>query len=563
MYCNVMNVLDDIAAQVLAIAASHQSAMPIAGLLGGGTGNAPGGTGAIAGADAAPGSPLAANNAMMLAPMLEGGASTAPTPTPVTLSAPRALSTPTPTPAPTPAASPGAARPHLASVANLKRGSSSKMVVRKNGAFSFELDATSGLPKLAETIHAAVPRQLRVGVAIMKIPAKVHQVEATWDTRMLNMRKDVRTMAMTIRPWYIVHPTWTIVHRWEIVMAMAMMFVSTATPFEVMVMRHTPPSMLLIVTNYCVDFLFFCDMVLHFFMSYSDKANNQWVYDIRLIAGRYMFTWWPLDFISIFPFAEVAAQYPELATLRVVRIVRLVKLTKLARVARMGDALALPSGYITLCKFSFLLLLVTHFVACTYCLIAQLEEFGGHPSWETVGEEEDRLRITGSASRYLHAIEFAIFAMVLTFARAFPCTVLEQSFAIAMLVMMGCLYAYVIGLICGIISTMDPAGTDFSNKKDLVKAWTNEVNMPADLKSALTRYTDECRHIIRQRYYRTVLEMLSPNLRGQVSQFLYGGWMANVTFFQCDDERESTNFTMAIAELLSMLVFAPSEVHYS
>ena len=417
----------------------------------------------------------------------------------------------------------------------------------------------NGPSPLAVAISQALPEQLQLSVAVLKTAAKVGHIEATRDTRMLNKRANVRMMATTVRPWYIVHPSWTAVQRWEFVMAVCMIFVSTATPFEVMVMRH-PASTPLRALNRLVDAMFLGDMILHFFLCYNDKAfNNQPVYDLRRIGSRYSSTWFALDFVSIFPFTEVASSYPQLAALRVVRLVRLVKLSKLARIVRMGDALSLSSGYITLCKFSFLMCLVTQVVACTYCLIAQLEEFDGYPSWLTIGEEEGRIEVSGSASRYLHAIEFAIFAMVLTYPRALSCTILEQGFAISMLVVMGCFYAYVIGLICGIISKMDPAGTDFANKKDLVKAWTDECNMPEQLREDLARYTEECRVIIRQRYYRTVLDMLSPRLRGQVSQFLYGDWFRAIPFFQCDDERESTSFTMAIAERLVMLVFSPSE----
>ena len=51
--------------------------------------------------------------------------------------------------------------------------------------------------------------------------------------------------------------------------------------------------------------------------------------------------------------------------------------------------------------------------------------------------------------------------MVLTFSRAQPETFVEQIFAIIIMVLMGCVYAYLIGSICGILSTMDPAGIEF------------------------------------------------------------------------------------------------------
>jgi hypothetical protein len=61
--------------------------------------------------------------------------------------------------------------------------------------------------------------------------------------------------------------------------------------------------------------------------------------------------------------------------------------------------------------------------------------------------------------------------------------------------------AYAIASICGILSTMDPASTEFRNTKDLIKTWAVEVNMPLELKLKMLEYIDESQGIIRQRYY--------------------------------------------------------------
>ena len=67
---------------------------------------------------------------------------------------------------------------------------------------------------------------------------------------------------------------------------------------------------------------------------------------------------------------------------------------------------------------------------------------------------------------------------------------------------------------------MDPAGTEFHTTKDLLKSWTRELNLDPNLKMALLEYLDECRLVIRQRYYHSLLDLLSPVLRGKVSQHI-------------------------------------------
>jgi hypothetical protein len=65
--------------------------------------------------------------------------------------------------------------------------------------------------------------------------------------------------------------------------------------------------------------------------------------------------------------------------------------------------------------------------------------------------------------------------MVLEFGRAEPTTTAEQVFGLLAVVVMGCIYAYAIASICGILATMDPASTEFRNTKDLIKTWAAEV----------------------------------------------------------------------------------------
>lgn len=402
-------------------------------------------------------------------------------------------------------------------------------------------------------IHEKIPKECQLMIGVVKDPKAVAVIEAMWDTRRLGLFRSVRLME---RPWYIVSPSDKRVQRWEIVILFAMIFVSTVTPFEVSVMGTTTDYSFLWFLNWFIDIIFCFDLGLQFFLGYFDRELNQIINDPHFIVARYLKSWFLLDAVSIFPFTMLFEDSPELSKLRVVRIVRLVKLVKLTRLARLGDNLALPSQYLLLIKFSILLLFLLHMVACLWCLLAQSEEEANHQSWA----DSDSLQVTGAASRYLHGLEFAIMAMVLTYARAQPTTIFEQAFAIMCLIFLGCIYAYAIGSICGIISGMDPAGTEYRNQKDLLKTWASEMHFPAELKDSLLEYLDECRLLIRQRYYLSLLDLLSPTLRGKVSQHTHGIWLQSVPFFSCDDGKERRNFTMAIAECLNVKIYGKGEI---
>ena len=225
------------------------------------------------------------------------------------------------------------------------------------------------------------------------------------------------------------------------------------------------------------------------------------------------------------------------------------------------------SQYFVLVQFMCVLFYLLHAVACAYCLLSRFEAALELASWE----DNSSLDIVGTQSRYLHALEFAIFAMVLTYSRAMPATVAEQIFAVLTLMAMGAVYAcespnlhisfcwhlllnvarsrtrmqmlsvrfavssqpwYVLGAVRpyrhDVFRCQDPAGTEYRNTRDLMKSFGREMDMPADLRHELLEYLENCRSLLRQRYYQDLLHLLSPTLRGRVVKHTHGKFLKKV-----------------------------------
>ena len=301
-----------------------------------------------------------------------------------------------------------------------------------------------------------------------------------------------------------------------------------------------------------------------------------WVNNHRYIVWKYLTSWFLLDFISIFPFQEGFKWYSQLGFSTWVSVVPfhlfgVVKLLRFANPRMMDRIMSLfPRGisnqHKSLAKFFGLLLCLIHWVACSYCLIAQLEKrYRGAESGDDEDSNEpftwqDSDTLT-TASIYLHAVEFSICAMVLTYApRSTPQTLPETLFAIFSMLIMGCVYAYAIGAVCGILATMDPASTEYRTKRDLIRSWTKEMEAAPELRAQLFEYIEQCRPIIRQEYYHQLLQLLSPKLRARLSQHEHGGWLQRVAFFQCDDVRERRRFLLAVANEVKPAVYARGEV---
>ena len=64
--------------------------------------------------------------------------------------------------------------------------------------------------------------------------------------------------------------------------------------------RPTNPYIILI--NNIIEVHFWVDMILSFICEYIDPETNLPERSIKKIAKNYVFSWFPIDFVSVFPF---------------------------------------------------------------------------------------------------------------------------------------------------------------------------------------------------------------------------------------------------------------------
>ena len=161
--------------------------------------------------------------------------------------------------------------------------------------------------------------------------------------------------------------------------------------------------------------------------------------------------------------------------------------------------------------------------------------------------------------RYLFGVEFAVFSLVLSHGRTYPESWIEQLFSLVIMMLMGTLYAFALGQATSLVTSMDPAGTDYNKHKELMKLFVSETRFPPELRGHLLEYFDDCRNVLRRRHYSRLFSLLSPSLRGRVAEHMYGTWMRRVPFFACKDLTERRAFTRAVSEKLAPAVFGKAE----
>lgn len=131
---------------------------------------------------------------------------------------------------------------------------------------------------------------------------------------------------------------------------------------------------------------FSIDMILNFKTAYYNSYGNlerRYSY----IARSYLKTWFFLDLFSTIPFDMILSSYNFKGTvlMRLPRIIKMVRLARLMRLAKVQHVLQQMFGLqlltnvylVFLVRFSSLfvaLLLITHWLACSFCALAEIPE---------------------------------------------------------------------------------------------------------------------------------------------------------------------------------------------
>jgi potassium voltage-gated channel Eag-related subfamily H protein 7 len=416
-----------------------------------------------------------------------------------------------------------------------------------------------------------------LGFSIFGERDSIHRSEAHWVLRKRQLES--ATASLVERKWYILSPQMVMMQRWDLVTLLALVYTASVTPYEVGVLRNEPIYMK--ACNYCIDVIFLTDVIFNFFLAYFDTHVHQWMYDQRMIAIHYMEGWFTIDVISILPFDQILAgggKFRSLRLLRLVRLTRILKLLRIVRAKRIASRIRFfqmfaNNAVLRLCKFLGISLTLLHWTACIWAFVPELEIISRgikdpirddyRFTWlgDVFCEDDENGECHDSAiERYVQSLEFAMCAMVMDFAKSSPQNLFEQIFAIVLCLIMGSVYGYMIGTVCSVVSSMDPATTEYNTTMDTLNQFLAEIRLEDDHANEVRDYFRYCRSHFRNAYYKELLQFMSPALRGMVTRHQHSVWIRQVWFFNCDDTEERTKFVTDVGLALQLEAYSPNEL---
>lgn len=353
--------------------------------------------------------------------------------------------------------------------------------------------------------------------------------------------------------------------RWDLYMIFLLLYTALVTPYEVAFL--VTKLNWLFVFNRLVDASFVVDLFLNFFVAYEDEESAVMVNSSKAICKKYLEFWFWIDFASVLPFdvLTVVSNDPEFANLKAVRLVRLLRLLKLIRVlkasrifGRLQSRIGLSYAEMSLCKFGVILITMAHWIACVWHMSATLlndEWLNWATNYGMFAPEGEQ-----SFSKYTSSIYWALMTLTtIGYGDVVPVTDFERWVAIFAMAIGGAFYAYMVGAVCGIVSSMDQAGIEFRQTMDNLNSYLDEVSAPPQMRFRLREYFTSSRALAKQKYYHQVLDQLSPGLKAELMGFVNQTWINRIYFLAAGPAKLRQRFVAALAIRLRGSTFPSTE----
>lgn len=393
-------------------------------------------------------------------------------------------------------------------------------------------------------------------------------------------------------PW-VVLPTVKWMWKWDLTTSSALVFTAFVTPYEVAMLETELNELFWI--NRCIDVVFVIDLCMCFFLAYRlpMKRGGGLVKDLASIRHNYLRTWFLVDIISVLPLDILAVTSSSPSQLKAMRLIRLLRLLKLMRVIkasrilqRFEEKITVPYAIVSMCKFMTLLLIVGHWMACVWVMIGGLQSpdintwldalragkyeqrdaaWVADPPVDECPEyrlsddgeecEHDPLRGLHHSEAYSAAIYWAIVTMTsIGYGDVTPMNRTEMLAGTLILLLGSCLWAYIIGSFCSLISALEVETMEHQQLMDQLTELINEHQLDDELKVNLRAYFMQRKKLNRAAKEQRIMELLPPSLRMQAVKGKCD-WLLRISYFKNSSPRMLTE----IEARLKGHVFPPAE----
>jgi len=175
--------------------------------------------------------------------------------------------------------------------------------------------------------------------------------------------------------------------------------------------------------------------------------------------------------------------------------------------------------------------------------------------WDGMPIRVDSCPEPAPSERYAAAIYWALVTITsVGYGDITPNNPTEAWWCTTLLLIGSCLWAYIIGNVCGIVSTLDVETSQHQQIMDQLNSFMADRLVPPALQHELRLFFNMRKDINKAESYQELLEVLSPDLKAKVT-LLNSSWLYDVPVVGECSER----FVVAVSDLFASGVFIPHE----
>jgi len=358
-------------------------------------------------------------------------------------------------------------------------------------------------------------------------------------------------------PPYILHPRSKIRLVWSIVMIFLLIYVATIQSYRLCFEDDTPLAWTII--DYFVDFLFFIDIIMNFISAYYNEEGRL-VKNPRVLAFKYLKSWFIVDAVAVFPFELVGEVFTSHShqLIRLIRIPRLYRLVRIAKATNMFkflkgtkfiEWLELNSVLITLSKFILSALTVVHILCCLWYFVGKIQE-------DTNTWVRDNPLVEGENDKFsLYFISVYQILQTLTtvgYGDIVSKSNIEKILSIFCMIFGVGFFSYIIGILTAFLSNRENKESHIKKKLAIMDEFIDQIKAPKSLKRRLRKVLEynAVKNAFEWANKRKIFSEIPINLRYEIVMAMHNGLLSNILLFR---EHSDKYFIVTITEALKPL----------